>query len=284
MKKDVVKKIEEEIKQKTTLPENIKEKIRKEILKNILIAIIIVVYFTFLILGSVGTIKNVRSIDFNIFSMLILGIAIYLFEVSYKKDNGKLALLGIESLITAIFTLFLPYIIFELDAINKKYYLIISGYVAVYYIIKCICISVRTRNKYMKQTSDISEIIKKNKIETKRTVNTKDANKEMQSEIKGNNTQKTTKNKTNDTKVNLDDTNNAPKKRGRPKKSDTTNNEKKNSVKVARHDAPQPKKRGRPKKSETTNNENKNNVEVKQQDTPQPKKRGRPRKVVISND
>ena len=254
MKKDVVKKIEEEIKQKTTLPENIKEEIRKEIFTNILIAIVLVVYFTFLILGSVGTIKNVRSIDFNIFSMLILGIAIYLFEVSYKKDNGKLALFGIESLITAIFTLFLPYIIFELDAINKKYYLIISGYVAVYYIIKCICISVKTKNKYMKETSDISEIIKKNKIETKRTVNTKTTNREMQSEINENIKQKTTKNKTNDTKVNVDNTNNAPKKRGRPKKS------------------------------ETTNNENKNNVEVKQQDAPQPKKRGRPRKVAVSND
>ena len=37
------------------------------------------------------------------------------------KDDGKLSIYGIESLAVAIFTLFLPYIIFELNKTDKKY-------------------------------------------------------------------------------------------------------------------------------------------------------------------
>ena len=82
MRKDVVKKIEQEINEKTKLPDEIKNKRRKEVFVNLMIAILIILYYIFLITGSAGTIKNVRTIDFNIFSILILALAIYLFEVT----------------------------------------------------------------------------------------------------------------------------------------------------------------------------------------------------------
>ena len=110
MKKETISKIEEEINQKTTLPNNLREKIKKDVFTNIIIAIGMIIYFTFLIMGSVGTVKTVRSIDFNIFSIVLLSVTIYLFEIAYKKDNGTLAIYGIETLIVSIITLFFPYI------------------------------------------------------------------------------------------------------------------------------------------------------------------------------
>ena len=136
MKKSTIEKIENEINEKTKLPKNIKDKIKKDVFTNIVIAAIIIIYFIFIVLGSSGSIKNVRTTDLNIFSILFLGTAIVLFEVAYKKDSGSLAVYGIESLVVATFTLFLPYIIFELDEANKKNYLIASIYIATYYIIK----------------------------------------------------------------------------------------------------------------------------------------------------
>ena len=163
MKKSAIEKIEKEINQKTKLSDEIKDKIKKEIFTNMVIALILITYFILIVLGSVGSAKNVRIIDLNIFSFLFLGISISIFEIAYRKDDGKLAIYGIEALIVAIFTLFLPYIIFELDKIYKKYYLVSSIYIAAYYILKSMIISIKTRNKYMKNISDVKDIVKKEK-------------------------------------------------------------------------------------------------------------------------
>lgn len=233
MKRNMVKKIEQEINQKTTIPDNLKNTIRKEIFTNIVIAIAVIIYFTFLIAGSIGATKTVRTTDFNIFSIIILCLAIYLFEVSYRKENAKLAIFGIESLAGAIITLFLPYIIFELDEFHKKYYMIMSIYISAYYIIKSICISLKAKKNYIKQASDIKELVKKEK------------KKDL--EIKEREMQKTTKeNRTENTefkgKETMQNNKNTPKKRGRPKKQETTDKENKKTEENV------PKKRGRPRK------------------------------------
>ena len=246
MKKSTIEKIENEISEKTKLPGEVKEKIKKEIFTNIIVASVIILYFIFIILGSVGSIKSVRTIDLNIFSILFLGIAISIFEISYRKDDGKLAMYGIESLMVAIFTLFSPYIIFELKGTNKKYYIIASVCIAVYYILKSIIISLKIKNKYMNSNiSDVKEIVKKEK--TKRRIKEDiEEIEEIKREIK------------DDKKT---------------KKEATVKIDKKNEQKESA-----PKKRGRPKKSETVKNENK----PKEENVP--KKRGRPRKVAMNND
>ena len=249
MKKSTIEKIEKEINEKTKLPTEVKEKIKKEVFNNIVVASVIMIYFIFIILGSQGSIKNVRTIDLNIFSILFLGIAIIIFEISYRKDDGKLAMYGIESLVIATLTLFSPYIIFELKGINKKYYIIASICITVYYILKSIIISLKTKNKYMNNNiSDVKEIVKREK--TKRRI------KEDIEEVE-------VKDKNNKKNVGV-----VP--QGDPKKEQFRNvNQKQEST---------PKKRGRPKKSETTKNAN----EPKEENIP--KKRGRPRKVAINND
>ena len=60
-------------------------------------------------------------------------------------------------------TLFLPYILFELNSKYQKIYYFVGEYIAVYYVIKCICIAIIRKRKYSKDVSDIKEIIKKEK-------------------------------------------------------------------------------------------------------------------------
>lgn len=257
MKKSTIEKIEKEIKEKTKIPNELKEKIKKEVFTNIAVASVIILYFIFIVLGSAGSLKNVRTIDLNIFSILFLGIALIIFEISYKKDDGKLVMYGIESLIVAIFTLFLPYIIFELNVVTKKYYLLASVYIGSYYILKSIIISLKTKNKFMNSNiSDVKEIVKKEK--TKRRI--KEDIEEPKKEIKK-----------EDKKVKK--TVNTNKTVAKTKKDTALKYSKENEEEKSA-----PKKRGRPRKTETANNEN------KQKEETAPKKRGRPRKVAINND
>lgn len=276
MKKETVKKVEEEIKRKTKMPEKVKAKIRKEMYLNIVIAIIVVLYFTFLITGSFGTIKVTRQIDFKIFSIILLSMSIILFEVAYKKDSGKYALFGIESLLYALATLFFPYIIFELNTKHKIFYLIVSGYVGLYYIIKCIFIYNRHKKDYNKQVSDIKEIVKpKRKIDNeeseesvikkhniKKEVEVKKEIKETKKEIPEKK-EKSVKKETKKQEKIVEEKAEKP-KRGRPKKQQT-------EVETKVEEAPK-RKRGRPKKEDKVVNE------IKKEEAP--KKRGRPRKVV----
>lgn len=252
MKKSAIEEIEKEIDEKTKLPNELKDKMKKEVFTNIVVAAVIVTYFIFIVLGSIGSIKNVRVIDLNIFSMIFLGIAIVLFEVAYRKDQGNIAIYGIESLVVAIFTLFLPYIIFELDETHKKYYLLASIYIAAYYILKSIYIATRARVKYMNSISDVKEIVKKEKSKRRVKEDIEEDKNEVKKEEKVNNKKEDKKAET-------------PKKRGRPKKDATS--------KVVKEEKSEPKRRGRPKKSENKE------VEDKVKESEAPKKRGRPRKV-----
>lgn len=150
-----------------------------------------------------------------------------LFEIAYRKDQGYIAIYGIESLAIAIFTLFLPYIIFELDQNHKKYYLLVSIYITVYYILKSIYIAMRTRNKYMNNISDVKEIVKKEKTEKRKVKEDTEKKRETKKDVKEN--KEETKSK----------------KRGRPKK-ETTSKE----VRENKEEKIETKRRGRPKKTE----------------------------------
>ena len=298
MRKDEVEKIEQEIKQKTTLPDNIKGKIKKEIFTNVMISITVMIYFCLLILGSIGTIKNIRAIDFNIFSTLILGFAIYLFEISYRKSDGKLAVFGIEALSIAIFTLFLPYIIFELDEFHKKYYLMVNAYVAIYYITKSIFISLNIKKEYIKEFSDIKDIVKKEKKELYKDTadNIQQQKKEIEKTIidkKVNNQNKdieeiketkttTKKNVNTKIKVSTEQVVNNKKKTNTSKNNEIINKKKEENTKEKNEKTDVinniPKKRGRPKKEETLKKETDKKLEEA------PKKRGRPKKSEITNN
>ncbi len=205
MIEETIAKIEDEIMKKTMLPDDLKEKIRREIFINIMFGIVIIVYFIFLTLGSIDTVKAARSIDFKIFSLLLLASSISLFEIAYRKDSGKLAISGIEILLVSILTLFLPYIVFELDTKHQIYYIWGSVLIGIYYIVKSIIMTNKAKKSYKKQESDIKEITKKEK---KKDILDEDIDGDIE-KIKKNNIKKQEKESKNENK---------PKKRGRPRK------------------------------------------------------------------
>ena len=324
MKKEMVEKIESEITQKTKLPDDIKEQARKNIFTNIIIAIIAISYFIFLILGSAGSTKNVRIVDFNIFSIIILGLAICLFEIAYRKDNGTIAMYGVEALIIALTTLFLPYVIFEVSEAHKKYYLMVSSYIGIYYIIKCIYISVKTKKKYLEEASDIKEIVKKEnkrrnvqyeeektedtqkvieKVEEDKKENLKSEEKGQIKEVKKEKKQTKKENKTTKAKKTTESTKkvdkkeetNTPKRRGRPKKEEVKETKqntestvsKTKSIKKKESIKKEIKEESKPKKRGRPKKQEIVQEETKEEEQKNknvPKKRGRPRKVVTAND
>ena len=133
---------------KKAIPKEDKKIIRKPIIKNFLMAISIIIYFGFIILGFYNIDNMVYQTDLKVFSLCILFFAIILLERAYKKDNGQIAIFGIETIGVAIVTLALIYVnlMFSSQYINIIF--IIMGIFILYYIIKSIIVYIKGRNKY----------------------------------------------------------------------------------------------------------------------------------------
>lgn len=140
----------------------VNDKYLKEIYLNILKAIIIMLYFFILNMSY----KNVRSeyleIGIRLFAMIFLFVSIYIFEKAYKKDNGNLAIQGIEILILSTYTLTTEHIINKFKFDFESYSLVASYLFSIYFILKCIIIYTKGKKEMEKEFSDIREIVNKN--------------------------------------------------------------------------------------------------------------------------
>ena len=104
------KQISMQIEKAQKMPKDEKKKIYKNVFGNILFGILISIYFISLGWGFVNI--NTRSFvtDLKVFSVILLGITIILFEYAYNKDSGRAALKGVEMLVVSIVSLVLLYI------------------------------------------------------------------------------------------------------------------------------------------------------------------------------
>ena len=164
-KKEIIEKIDQTFEVKQKMPKKEKEKIYKRISNDILLAVGIVVYFIFLNLGYRNIGEEIFIVDLKVFSMSILIIAILLFEYSYKDNNGKIAIYGIETLLVAIFTLSAIYL---LEIYKESFSIVIcifSSIFTIYYLIKSIRIYRKMKKEYYKSLSDIKEIVDKKKVQ-----------------------------------------------------------------------------------------------------------------------
>lgn len=155
-----------------------KNELYKKLFKNIMIAIVISIYFIFLNLGSVNIENDIFLTDIKVFSMIILGISIIIFEKAYRKDSSELTINAIETLVLASYTLSIIYVT-NLFKFDFRYYVLTSSYIfSIYYVFKDIIIYTRENRKYLRELSDISDIVKKEepskKKATKKNVNMKD--------------------------------------------------------------------------------------------------------------
>lgn len=223
MRKSTVEKMEEHINKINEIPKDIKKQNRKKILANIIFAIIFIVYIYALILGKKFLAEEIFINSYKIASMVSILMAIVLFEISYKKDNGFIALYGIETFVISLFTLFSKNLLKN----EIPMWLMLSGiYVAVYYLIKCLIINNREKNIYLRQNSDLQEITKKesqDKLKPIMEQKNKENIKKEKTKKQANTNKKTnseTKNKKTTTKTGTKTT----KKKANTKKTTTNKN------------------------------------------------------------
>ena len=153
-------KLEEERKSKK-IPKEISQEILKKIFINLIIAIAIMGYFAILNY-SYDKINQDNLVNIiEICSGVLLLICLILFEVSYKKDSGTLAITAIEFLVLTFHSLLIIHIITRYEY-QFQFYILTSSYtVATYYVLKSIILYTKGRREYLKGLSDISEIVKK---------------------------------------------------------------------------------------------------------------------------
>lgn len=138
----------------------VSEKHMKKIYLNILKAILVVIYFLTLNLVSekISALYLERGIE--ICTMIFLFLAIFIFELAYKKDDDDLVVQGIEVLVLSAYTLTSQYITKRFN-LNFKIYSLASSYIiAIYFVVKCIWYYTKGRKEIADDLSDIKEIVK----------------------------------------------------------------------------------------------------------------------------
>lgn len=138
--------------------------IRKKVFENLIIAIAIMLYFILINFSYLRMEEAMLLNGIKIASLIVLFLSITIFEIAYHKDNGKIAINGIEILILAFHTLTIWHIVNKMN-ISFETYILFSTYAfAIYYILKSILIYTNEKRKYLKSLSDIHEIVNKEPI------------------------------------------------------------------------------------------------------------------------
>ena len=159
----------------------INEKHMKKIYLNMLKAIIIMLYFFVLNVAYSNVSAGYLEKGIEICTMIFLFVAIFIFEVAYKKDDDDLAIQGIEILVLATYTLTCQHITKKFKFDFKNYTLVASYIFAIYFILKCIFVYTKGRKEMAEKLSDIKEIVKKDEPVKKEA--TKKQHKEIENEI-----------------------------------------------------------------------------------------------------
>ena len=158
-----IKKIQETLKKEITakkvIPKEEQDKMNVEVFKNIAIAIVMVVFLNFIILGFINIENSVFLVDLKVFAVSILAIAIGVFEYAYKKDSGKIAIYGIETLILAFAMLAFIYLDIMCHSNFVIITVVITYTIAIYYTVKSIIIYQKMKKQYY--INSMKEIIKK---------------------------------------------------------------------------------------------------------------------------
>ena len=153
------------------------------VFKTLMKAIGIMGYF--IVLNFAYTRMNLERLtnDIEVFSGIFLVLGLVMLERAYKKEDGKLAISGIELLVLSMHSLSINHVI-AFYQYDFRFYLLTSSYVfAIYYVLKSIIIYTKEKRQYLKNLSDISEIVKEEPIkkEAKKRKREKNNNVKQQS-------------------------------------------------------------------------------------------------------
>lgn len=161
IREENIKKLDEQIRESKKIPKEYKKKIRKQTILNVVTVLCMVIYLVSINILSLYLETETYLKTIKILSVILAGISIVYFELSYRKDNEKLFLYGTEVLIISMITLFSTYAYFIYFDTYNKILGIIAGAFVLYYLIKILIIRSRMKKQYYKEQNDIKEIIKK---------------------------------------------------------------------------------------------------------------------------
>ena len=160
MEQSEVENIRKEISTKIKLPKEEKQKIYKKMFINLLMALGVLIYFIFLNLGYLRLDTEVFKEDLKMFAIILICFTIYFMEKAYKTNRGTYIVHSIELLVLSLITLYMPYVYFYHNKIAQFLFTTSAVYLAIYYTIKCICMYIIYKNRYIRGASDVKDIIK----------------------------------------------------------------------------------------------------------------------------
>lgn len=138
-----------------------KRSLAKELLIDFISMIVMGFHLFVLFMGSKNIEINILINDMKIITLCILALGIGTLEFSYKKDDLKIALRGLEVLVFGSANLCLIYVakLYFSEVFNFLKY--IGIVIVAYYIIKIILTAIFSIRKYKKDNNDIKDIVKK---------------------------------------------------------------------------------------------------------------------------
>ena len=153
-------KIVEQITEKRKMTSEVKSGIYKRIMRNGLAVLGMILYMVIINIGYIFANVEVTAILMKVFAMVAIVLTVAVFEVAYRKDSGKITIVGMEMLVFSIIVLYIPQIYANFDKKFCVQMIFIPSFCAVYYIAKCIIIYIKTEKHYQNNLSDVKEIIK----------------------------------------------------------------------------------------------------------------------------
>lgn len=161
IKEENIRNLDEQIMQSKKIPKEYKKKINKQIILNIITLVVIIIYLSCINALSLfmDTVTYLNCV--KIFSVALAVISVIYFEFSYRKDNEKLFLYGVEILILAVITLSSNYIYYMFFDKYNSVLIGITVVFAVYYIMKIFVLRLLMKKQYYKEQNDIKDIVKK---------------------------------------------------------------------------------------------------------------------------
>lgn len=156
------KKLKEK-KQCTEQEAKIRKKHRIDLVVCLIYAIIVELYFAALNFTYTSIPVKPFNMTIKISFVTFILIAIFMFELAYKKEKKNLAITGIEFVVLATHTLILGKSVTQAQE-NKEWYILMTSCIwPTYYCLKAVIIHTIENRRRLKQISDISEIVKEEK-------------------------------------------------------------------------------------------------------------------------
>lgn len=149
-----------EIEQKRKLPQSVKENIKTNIFHNFIAAVIILAYLAAINIMYYKIENKNFELYMKYFALGIIVITVVDIELAYRKNSKKLALIGIELLLCAILSLYIPYIYLHTTAYLRNCIMVLPAAILIYYLFKSLIIFKQNQIKHQNNLSDVKEIVK----------------------------------------------------------------------------------------------------------------------------